>query len=290
MRLEILSKLPAEWAHPTPLLFIHGMLLSARCWDGYFLDYFARHGYASYAVNLRGHGGSEGWERLRWTRIADFVDDVAHAAGQLPSPPVLIGHSMGGFVIQKYLEEHRAPAAVLLSSPSPGGLLPTALRIARRRPLLFARTNLTMNLQPVIASPELVREAFFSPDLPEERLVEYWKQCQDESYRAFLDIVALDLPRPRKVDTPMLVLGVGRDNMISAGEIRATARAYGAPCEIVPDVAHNSMLELGWQAVADRILGWLEEKGLGSAGSTDGRAEDVSPRESSQRAAVGSPR
>jgi hypothetical protein len=45
---------------------------------------------------------------------------------------------MGGFIIQKYLEDHSAPAAVLLSSPSPAGLLPTAIKNARRHPLIFA--------------------------------------------------------------------------------------------------------------------------------------------------------
>ena len=275
MKLEIISKQPTEHAHPTPLLFVHGMVHTAWCWDRYFLDYFARHGYASYAVNLRGHGKSDGRERLRWTRIADFVEDVENAVRRLPGPPVLIGHSMGGFVVQKYLEDHTAAAAVLLSSPSHYGLLPTALRIARRHPLVFARTNVTLSLLPVIAAPELVREAFFSPDLPDERLTEYWKQMQDESYRAFLDMVALDLPRPRKVKTRLLVLGAARDNMLSAGEIRATARAYGAPCDIIADVAHDSMLEQRWQAVADRILGWLSESDLAPPGSSDLQADGV---------------
>src|SRR5512147_2140372 len=101
---------------------------------------------AAHAVNLRGHGKSEGREKLRWTRIADYVEDVANVVRQLPSPPVLIGHSMGGFVIQKYLEDHTAPGAVLLSSPPPAGLLGTTLRIARRRPLAFAKVNFTLSL------------------------------------------------------------------------------------------------------------------------------------------------
>jgi hypothetical protein len=62
----------------------------------------------------------------------------------------------------------------------------------------------------------LVREAYFSPDFPDEQLAEYWKQMQDESYRAFLDMVALDLPRPHRVKARMLVLGAARDNMLSA--------------------------------------------------------------------------
>jgi len=206
MRLEIISRYPVDEQRPTPLLFIHGTLHTASCWDVHFLDYFAGHGFASHAVNLRGHGKSEGGEKLRWTRIADFVEDVENAVRQLPSPPVLIGHSMGGFITQKYLEDHNAPAAVLLSSASPAGLLPTAIRTARRQPWVFAKVNLTRSLLPFIATPQLVGEAFFSKDLPEELLMEYWKQTQDDSFMAFLDMVALDLPKPEKVKTPLLVL------------------------------------------------------------------------------------
>ena len=259
MKLEIISKHPVGSRHPTPLLFIHGMMHGAWCWDVHFLDYFAQQGFAAHAVNLRGHGDSEGRAALRWARIADFVEDVASAVRQLPGPPILIGHSMGGFVIQKYLEDHDAPGAVLLSSPPPAGLLGTAVRIARRRPVVFARVNVTLSLLPVIATPRLAREAFFSADVPDEQLRAYWKLMQDESYMAFLDMVALDLPKPAKVKAPLLVLGAARDNMLRPSEIEATARAYHTRSEIIPDVAHNSMLELRWQTVAERILAWLRE-------------------------------
>ncbi len=259
MRLEVISKYPALNRRSMPLLFIHGMMHGAWCWDQYFLDYFAQHGYASHAVNLRGHGNSEGRERLRWTRIADYVEDVAATVRQLPSPPILIGHSMGGFIIQKYLEEHASLGAVLLSSPSPAGLLPTALKIARQHPLTFARVNVSLSLYPLVATPGLTREAFFSDDLGDELLQGYWRQMQDDSYRAFLDMVALDLPRPAKVKAPLLVLGAARDNMLRPADIEATARAYNAPSEIIPGVAHNSMLERRWQNVAERILVWLED-------------------------------
>ena len=259
MKLEMISKYPSDSTHPTPLLFIHGTMHGAWCWDVHFLDYFAQHGFAAYAINLRGHGDSEGREKLRWTRISDFVEDLAYAVQQLPRPPILIGHSMGGFIIQKYLEVHASPGAVLLSSPSPAGLLPTALRNARRHPLAFAKVNLTLSLWPLVATPSLAREAFFSDDLADEQLLEYWKQMQDDSFMAFVDMVALDLPQPAKIKTPLLVLGVSRDNMIKPSEIEATARAYGTQFEIIADAAHNSMLDPAWQAVAERILVWLKE-------------------------------
>jgi len=260
MKLEIISRYPVDNQRLTPLLFIHGALHGAWCWDVNFLDYFSQHGYASHAVNLRGHGNSEGRENLRWTRISDFVEDLANTIQQLSVPPILIGHSMGGFITQKYLENHITPGAVLLSSPSPAGLLSAVLKNARRHPLIFAKANLTLSLFPLVATPELTREAFFSEDMPDEQLLEYWKQLQDDSYMAYLDMVALALPKPAKIKTPLLVLGVARDNMLTPGEIEATARAYNAQLEIVSDVAHNSMLELRWQSVAERILGWLKER------------------------------
>ena len=265
MKLEMISKYPLENAHPTPLLFVHGTLHTAACWDVHFLDYFAQHGYAAHAVNLRGHGNSEGREKLRWTRIADFVEDVADTVEKLPSPPILVGHSMGGFIIQHYLEDHDAPAAVLLSSASPFGLLPTAIRTARRQPWMFAKISLTLSLKPMLARPQLLGEAFFSQDLPEELLAKYWKQTQDDSFMAFLDMVALDLPKPAKVKTSVLVLGAARDNMIGLREIEATARAYRTKAEIIPGVAHNSMLEQNWQSVAERILTWLNERQASNA-------------------------
>jgi pimeloyl-ACP methyl ester carboxylesterase len=260
MRLDLISRYPATDVHAAPLLFVHGAMHGAWCWDVHFLGYFARHGYASHAVDLRGHGSSEGRERLRWTRIADFVEDLAETVERLPSPPILVGHSMGGFIIQRYLEDHDVPGAVLLSSPSPSGLLPTALRNARRHPLAFAKVNLTLSLIPLVSTPALAREAFFSPDLPEDELRVYWGRMQDDSYLAYLDMVALALPRPRKVHTPLLVLGAERDNMLARREIEATARAYHTQAHILPGVAHNSMLELRWETVAGRILAWLDER------------------------------
>jgi len=236
------------------------MLHGAWCWDVHFLDYFAQHGFAAHAVNLRGHGASEGRQKLRWTRIANYVEDVASAVRQLPSPPILIGHSMGGFVVQKYLEDHEAAGAVLLSPPPPAGLFGAVLRIARRHPLVFAKVNVRLNLLLVIATPQLAREAFFSADIPDEELRAYWLRMQDESYMAFLDMIALDLPKPMKVRTPLLILGAARDNMIMPREIEATARAYNTNAEIIPDVAHDSMLESRWQTVAERILVWLRER------------------------------
>jgi len=199
---------------------------------------------------------------LRGTHIADYVKYVAEVARQLPSPPVVIGHSMGGLVVQKCLEESIAPAAVLLAAVPPVGVLATTLRIARRHPVIFAKANLMLILYPLVATPQLAREAFFSEGLAEENLQAYAKRLQDESYLGFLDMILFNLPKPGRVKTPVLVLGGTRDAIFSPGEVNATARAYQTQLEIFADMAHDMMLEPGWQSVAERILTWLNEREL----------------------------
>ena len=71
------------------------MFHGAWCWDEHFLPYFAQHRYTAHAFSLRGHCGSAGRDRLRWTSLADYVSDLNKVVSQLPSAPVLVGHSMG---------------------------------------------------------------------------------------------------------------------------------------------------------------------------------------------------
>ncbi len=262
VKLEIISKYPSVPVLPAPLLFVHGAWHGAWCWDVHFLDYFAARGFAAHAVSLRGHGGSEGRERLRWTGLARYVEDVETVAEGLPSPPVLIGHSMGGLVVQKYLERHTAPAGILLASVPPRGVLATTLRIAARQPLVFAKVNLTLSLYPIVSTPALARQAFFSKGLTDEEVEGYWHDLQDESYRAFMDMLAFQLPSPRKVKAPVLVLGGGKDTIFHPDEMRATARAYNTEPRIFPGMAHDMMLEPQWRAVADSILEWLAGRQL----------------------------
>jgi len=262
VKLEIIKESPATSARSTPLLFIHGMSHAAWCWAEYFLPYFTEHGYESHAVSLRGHGESEGREWLRWTSLAEYVSDVSRAVGQMEKPPVLVGHSMGGLIVQKYLESHEAPAAVLLASVPPQGVIQATMRLALQHPAVFMKVNLMMSVLPLVEMPELVREILFSADMPDDKVRNYTSRLQDESYRVYLDMLGMDLPRPALVKSPVLVLGAADDRLISPGEVEATARAYRTREEMMPGMAHDVMLEAGWQVAADRILDWLDKRGI----------------------------
>ena len=257
-RLEVLFQTPTGTAKARPLLFVHGAFTGAWCWREHFLPFFADAGYAAYAVSLSGHGNSRGRERLDSLSIADYVADVAEVASQLPQPPVLIGHSMGGFVVQKYLEQHTAAATVLMCSVPPQGLATAALGMMMAKPGLMVELNRLMGGG--VVALEALREALFAQAVSNDDLSRYYRWSQPESHRAIWDMTLFNLPRPSLVaQAPMLVLGAEYDHLMPRSLVEMTARSYGVEAEIFAGLGHGLMLEKDWRQVAQRLLQWLGE-------------------------------
>jgi pimeloyl-ACP methyl ester carboxylesterase len=164
-------------------------------------------------------------------------------------------------VVQRYLERHPAPGAVLLASVPPTGMLLPAARLAARHPLAWFKVNLLLSLRPLVSSSALVRELFFTPETPQALVDDTAARLQDESWPAVVDTMVL-WAHPRRVRVPVLVLGAERDRFFTAGEVRRTAAAYRARAEIVPAIGHNMMLDDGWEKVADRVDAWTQEVGM----------------------------
>ncbi|WP_068636240.1 alpha/beta hydrolase [Thauera butanivorans] len=255
--LEVLCHSPATPVHATPLLFVHGAYVSAWCWEEHFLPWFAARGWTSYAVSLSGHGYSRQPEHLDTYSIDDYVRDVAEVAASLPAPPVLVGHSMGGLVVQKYLERHDAPAAVLMSSVPPQGLMSSALGLMMQRPTLMSDLNRIMAGNDI--DIDSLREALFHQPVDARDLQRYYSLCQPESHRAIWDMTLFNLPNPMQVrKVPMLILGAEHDTLIPPDQVRMTAMTYGREAEIFPGMGHGLMLERDWEKVAERIAAWLQ--------------------------------
>jgi pimeloyl-ACP methyl ester carboxylesterase len=260
--LEVIEKGSCDDAHPVPLLFVHGGWHSASCWSN-LLDFFAEAGYRTAAMSLRGHGGSPAGKRFHACSIADYVDDVRVIADSLGGRPVIIAHSLGGFVVQRYLESHDAPAAVLLASVPPQGVLGLATRIWSRHPWVSMRSLPVGDLTGFIGTPPLVREHLFSAHTPAATVETCAARVQPEAVRASLVDPLIRRVRVNRVNTPILVLGAADDGMVTNAEVRATARAYRTEAEFFAGMGHNMMQEPGWAAVAQRIDGWLRGRRLG---------------------------
>lgn len=239
-----------------PILFVHGAWHGAWCWEPFFLDWFAARGHVTVALDLTGHGSSPAGD-LRGATLGTYVRDVAEAARSLPAAPVVVGHSMGGAVVQKYLEGFAAPAGVLMASSPTHGAWQAAVRVARRAPVAFARANAELRLGPIVEDREVARRLFFRDDDDRPEVEGWLDRLGDESYGAFLGLLA-DLPHPDRVDVPLLVVAAEADRVFSLREQAITAAAHDAEFVVVPGAAHDVMLDPDWEVAATAIADFVD--------------------------------
>ena len=260
MALEILKATPSVSDPLGTIILVHGAWHSAICWGDTFLPYFAEQGYNVLAPSLRHHGKSEGVGALRWQRIRDYAADIQQVVQNLEGIIYLVGHSMGGHVVQKYLELYPdAPIekAVLLCSVPPHGVWRATLKAISKHPMSFLLVNLTLSFKPLLRSTERVKELFFTNRITGKQLETAFKNVQDESYLAYWDMLFLDLPKPQKIKTPMLVIGGSDDFIFGKKDVLATAKAYNTDLSsgthegvLFENEAHNLFMENNWRDVA----------------------------------------
>ena len=128
-----------------------------------------------------------------------------------------MGHSLGGFVIQKYLETHDVPAAVLLASAPPRGQLSALMRSIRRHPWRSTKFTLTGKPSDLYGSRSGARRLLLSENAHDELVDAVAIRLQSSGTRAIMfDAVVGDLVDTQKVRTPMLVIGGEQDQMYTA--------------------------------------------------------------------------
>lgn len=270
-RLELLHARPAtESSGRLPILFVHGSYCGAWVWSETFLPYFARAGFAAYAVSLRGHGDSEG--DLALASLSDYVQDVSAAIAHLGGRCILVGHSMGGIVAQHCFGDGDAVAAlVLLASVPPSGLANSAMTLMMTSPDLMVQFGLLQSLGPSAVTSDVIRRAILSDATPAAEVARLLPQFQTESHTISLELMTPPPPRRPAPARPVLVLGGSADPMIPTADLREAAAFYGAELEIFDGAPHGLMLDSAWwQPTADRILAWLAAQGFGGAADPAG--------------------
>jgi pimeloyl-ACP methyl ester carboxylesterase len=217
------------------VVLVHGWAQSGAAWAE--VD-----GFRTYALDLRGHGGSD--EPADGYRdSAAWAEDLATVLAHVGRPAVLVGWSYGGLVIADYLRVHgtaRVSGLVLVGAITeigrgrPGGrigalmreALPAALTddaalaafCARMAPALDPETVRRLTAAAVRVSPR-VRTELFARDV------------------GSADVLAA-------VDVPTLVLhGVDDEVVAAAAAEHAAATIPGAELILFPDTGHLPFLE-----------------------------------------------
>jgi 3-oxoadipate enol-lactonase len=193
-----------------PLVFLHGIGGAARAWRGQIEAFSDR--YRAMAWDMPGYGGSAPLPGASIATLADALQDFLRGVGAIK--PVLVGHSIGGMIVQQWLTKHPdVAAAVVLAQTSPAFGKPDGdwqkeFIGARLGPLDRGETMASL-------APTLVKELV--GDNADVRGMELARDCMAAvpaaSYRAsMLALLGFDQRSALKdIAVPTLVLSGSRD-------------------------------------------------------------------------------
>jgi 3-oxoadipate enol-lactonase len=194
-----------------PLVFLHGIGGAARAWRGQ-LDFFGDR-YRAIAWDMPGYGGSAPLPDVSIAALADALGDFLQQVGA--TKPVLVGHSIGGMIVQQLLAKRPDIAgAVVLAQTSPAFGKPDGdwqkeFIGARLGPLDRGETMVSL-------APSLVRELVGDdPDINGLKLAgDCMASVPEATYRAtMLALTGFDLRGALKdIAVPTLVLSGSKDN------------------------------------------------------------------------------
>lgn len=227
-------------------------------------EYLAAQGIATFALDQRGHGHSEG-ERALVGRLADCVGDLAQFIGQIraehPVPLFVLGHSMGGAIALRYALSYPQSVDGLITS---GAFLqsaapaPTWLRILLR---LLSRVAPRLPVQPLDAAL-LSRDPAVVSAYDEDPMV-YRGKVKARMLDVLLSAGPAVFAQARHLTLPLLILH-GGDDQIAAPEgsrrLHALAGASDKTVRIYEGCYHEIFNELERQRVLDDVAAWLRAR------------------------------
>ena len=230
------------------IVFVHGMCHGAWCWEAYFIPFFQQLGYSCVTFDLPGHGEQGSTKSIHFS-IDDYVQALAEIVDKLEQDPIIVGHSMGGMILQKYMAKGRCKRAILMSSVPPTGVFFPSLRVLNNHPRAI-KYLFQANLLGVFKKyPKLM----FSSN---SKIDQYANKMCSESFWAYMQML-IPIYRMKK-GISMLVMGGTADQLISVGEFELTANKYGAELALLEGGSHDLMLESDCQKYVDVIHAWLE--------------------------------
>lgn len=246
------------------VLFVHG------AWEGPWAfspwsAYLAEGGWAVRSLTLPGHGPGD--EAGRYG-LGDYVEALEEGVWD-PGRTVLVGHSLGGWLILKYLEEHQVAASVLLAPVPESGFPPRTQRALFQLAPWDTAACLLLGRPPVLTKTDLVRRTTFLPDTPEEVVQRFMERCVAESPRVIRAIslmrwapLARHRIRGRRLRAlqkgrPHLLLAAERDFFFLPEEFTSTAALLGADTWMLKGSPHGFPVLDEDRSIIGGVEGWL---------------------------------
>ncbi len=259
------------WIPASPrgvLLIIHGLAEHGGRY-GETGNFFAEHGLAVYACDLRSHGLSPDPPkagRVHVDRFEDYYKDVRAMIGLASEahaglPLFLLGHSMGGLICIRYVLDHpEGLSGAIISSPAlathPEYKPPLILRLlvsilSRLAPRLLVPSDL--DTEAISRDPAVVKAYMDDPLVSSKVSARWYSEMMSSMKTAFKKAGTLRLP--------LLLMQSGADRLVdpeAAGRWGAMAPPGLVDLHIWEGLYHEMFNEPEKDQVRARAIEWID--------------------------------
>jgi len=251
------------------VLFIHGMYLTPIVWNEWE-NYFQDLGYTTFSpawplhdLSVEELNNLHPRAELGALTLSEVVDHYRKIIAGLDEKPIVVGHSMGGLITQKLLQEGLIAAGIVIDSAPPQGVISAEPNFLQAN---WPHLNPLLSIsEPTRMTPSEFGFAFTNGMSPAEQEAAYNNYAVPESRRIgrapITPEAAIDDIAAR---APLLIIASGQDNIVTASLNYLNFIKYRNTPAITdfkqfPDRNHWTITAAGWGAVADYVQNWIIE-------------------------------
>jgi pimeloyl-ACP methyl ester carboxylesterase len=259
---------------PDTIVLIHGLWMTPLCWE-YWIPRYADRGFRVLAPAWPGiEAGIDELRRdpspLARLGVTEIVDHYDAIIRDLPSPPIIMGHSFGGLFTQILLDRGLGAAGVAIDPAPVKGIL--LLPFSSLKVAFPALRNPAHNHRAMPITKEQFHYAFgnlLSEEASDAVYERYAIPGPDHvlfqaSLANFNPHAATAVDFDNDERAPLLLIGGGKDHIVPAAVTEANFRLYRKSKAITDykeygERSHYTLGQEGWEEVADYALDWAVE-------------------------------
>lgn len=249
------------------ILFIHGMFQNPKSWEKW-IAFFEAKGYNCLAPAWPLHAGEPANLRenppagLGDLELNDIVGSIEEMILKMDEKPIVIGHSVGGLIVQLLVNRDMVKAGVAIDSVAPNAMLDFDWGFFKNSAVI---TNPFKGNEPFYMDLESFHNTFCNTMSLEETKPAYEQFATHDSRNVLRDCmgeagqIELDLPH-----VPLLFIGGEKDQIIPASLNEKNAKAYTDTNSVTDfkefaNRGHYICGQPGWEDVATYVSSWLEK-------------------------------
>jgi pimeloyl-ACP methyl ester carboxylesterase len=247
--------------------------MTPRSWE-HWVDHYQVKGYRVLAPAYPGlevEALREDPSPIEALNVPDIVEHLEGVVSELDSPPIIMGHSMGGLLTQILLEHGYGAAGVAIDSVPPEGI--KVVPVSQIRATFPVLKNPANRHRAVPFTPEQFHYAFTNT-LTRDESDEVYERYHVPGPGAIIWGGVLANFTPGQQDSyidfanedraPLLIIAGGEDNIMPPSVNESNAKHYRRSKALTdykefPGRSHFTVGQPGWEEVADYALEWAVE-------------------------------